>query len=224
MKTLGTFLCTVWVVWASSIPATHVQGEYVEARTADVWTGPCFANAEVGLVGNLAVMAWRVEKGAFQGVSLDGLSVVGVVEASHTLGDAFKPAYPVKSVILVDERATDEQRVALRKMAQFLTGDLLTDVVKTVAVPISIAVDGSIHDTKVTLKAGNLAEIVTRALEERDAICHSNEEVWYEPLAKLDHVMAAFTVASGYSGDGLRTTWSSPNKRSAFVGTFDYRD
>ncbi len=224
MKTLGTFLMFACAVWASSIPATRVQGEYVEARTADVYTGPCFANAEVGLVGNLAVMAWRVEKGAFQGVALDGLSVVGVVEASHTLGDQFKPAYPVKSVILVDERATPEQRTALRKLAQHMTGDLLTDVVKVIAVPISMDVDGTIHDTKVVVKAGNLAEIATRALEGRDAICHSNEEEWYEPLAKLDHAMAAFTLRSGYAGDGLKTTWSSRDKRSAFVGTFDYQE
>ncbi len=44
-------------------PAIEVSGEYVEARTADVYTGPCFANSEVQLVGNLAVFGWKIEKG-----------------------------------------------------------------------------------------------------------------------------------------------------------------
>ena len=73
---------------AAEIPAHSIYGNYVEARTADVYTGPCFANSEVGLVGNLAVMGWSVSKGAWQGVNLDGLFVVGVVRAHHTFGDA----------------------------------------------------------------------------------------------------------------------------------------
>jgi len=27
--------------------ASRVKGDYVEARTADVYTGPCFSNAEI---------------------------------------------------------------------------------------------------------------------------------------------------------------------------------
>lgn len=222
MKTLGTFILGAGVVLGSSLPAMRVRGEYVEARTADVWTGPCFANSEVGLTGNLAVMGWKVESGTFEGVPLDGLSVVGVVEARHTLGDVFETAYPVKSVIILDEKATAAQRLALQKFAQRMSGDLLTDVVRIFVSPISLTFDGNVHQSKARLVAGNLAAIETRALEERDAICHSNEAVWYEPLSKLGHAMPAFAITHRYSGSGLSSTWSSPNKRSAFVGTFDY--
>jgi len=222
MKTLGTLFFAVSVLFGSSLPATRVRGEYVEARTADVWTGPCFANSEVGLTGNLAVMGWKVERGTFEGVPLDGLSVVGVVEARHTLGDVFETAYPVKSVMILDERATAAQRLALQRFAQRMTGDLLTDVVRVFVAPISLTFDGNTHESKARLVAGNLAAIETRALEERDAICHSNEAVWYEPLSKLDHAMPAYAITHRYSGGGLSSTWSSPNKRSAFVGMFDY--
>ena len=34
--------------------AQQIAGDYVETRSADVWTGPCFANAEVGLAGDQA--------------------------------------------------------------------------------------------------------------------------------------------------------------------------
>jgi len=41
-----------------------IQGDYVEVRSADVYTGPCFANAEVGLTGDQAILAWHVKRGA----------------------------------------------------------------------------------------------------------------------------------------------------------------
>ena len=91
--------------FSASLPSTHVRGEYIEARTADVYTGPCFANAEVGLTGDLAVMGWKIDQGSFQGVNLDGLSVMGAIHASNTLGNVIDTVYPVKAVLIIDERA-----------------------------------------------------------------------------------------------------------------------
>jgi len=199
---------------------TQLRGDYIEARTADVYTGPCFANSEVDLVGNLAVFGWRVDKGEFEGVRLDGLSVVGVVRANSTLGNVSRDAYPVKSVIIVDERATPEQRLALKGFAQKMGGDLLQDVVRTEYQPIDLAFENNnIHSGKATLAAGTLAKIETRAINEGDHLC-SNEITWYQPLTKLDHAMPAFALANSFSGKGLDTTWSNPYKRSAFVGSF----
>ena len=101
---------------AAKLPTTNVHGAYVEARTADVYTGPCFANGEVGQTGKLAVMGWHVDKGSWEGVNLDGLSVMGVVRAHNTLGDFAETSYPVKAVIIVDEKANPEQRLALRRL------------------------------------------------------------------------------------------------------------
>ncbi|MYF03530.1 MAG: hypothetical protein F4230_00520, partial [Holophagales bacterium] len=70
------------VVLPSAASAAGVAGTYLEARTADVYTGPCFANSEVGLVGNEAIMAWRIEAGGWDGVDLSGLSVLAA-EATH---------------------------------------------------------------------------------------------------------------------------------------------
>ena len=64
-----------------------IRGQYLEARTCDVYTGPCFANAEVGAVGHEATLAWKIEAGRVGGVDLAGLCVVAVVEASNTLGE-----------------------------------------------------------------------------------------------------------------------------------------
>lgn len=205
---------------AASIPSRTISGNYIEARTADVYTGPCFANSEVGLVGQLAVFGWNVTKGSWDGVALDGLSVVGVVRASHTLGDVAKPYYPVKSILIVDERANPVQRLALQHFAKRMAGDLLQQVVKVDYQPITLSfADGDLHSMQGTLAAGNLAKIQTRAINDTDHVCH-NEEVFYPPLAKLNHAMPAVTVAHRFDGEGLDTRWSSPDKRSAFIGTF----
>src|SRR5579859_3237678 len=94
--------------FAAGIPSNSIYGNYVEARTADVYTGPCFANAEVGLVGELAVFGWKINQGDWHGTNINGLSVVAAVKARHTLGDVYESSYPVHAVLIVDERATPE--------------------------------------------------------------------------------------------------------------------
>ena len=49
--------------------AAGITGKYVEARTCDVWTGPCFANAEMNLGGKHAVLGWKVDKGTIDSVT-----------------------------------------------------------------------------------------------------------------------------------------------------------
>lgn len=213
-------LALAGLTFGAAIPAHNIYGNYVEARTADVYTGPCFANSEVGLSGQLAVFGWKVTKGSWQGVDLDGMSVVGVVRAHHTLGDVYETAYPVKAVMIVDSRANVEQRMALQSFAKHMAGDLLQDVVRVDYEPVDLTfADNNVHSMQASLTAGNLAKITTRALDGGDQICH-NEEVWYRPLTKLDHAMPAYSLANQWKGEGLGTTWSNPDKRSAFVGSF----
>ena len=222
MKIVYSLLLASSLMLAGSPTVTSIQGDYIEARNADVFTGPCFANSEVEGEGKLAVFGWRVAKGSWQGVSLDGLSVVGVIRSRGTLGDVHNPVYPVKAVLIIDERANPEQRLALKSFAQRVSNDLLSDVVRIEYRPISLELDGgNAHAAKAVLKAGELAQIATRPIQDGDHLC-SNELIWYEPLTKLDHAMPAYALAHSYKGNGLGATWSSPEKRSAFVGNFHF--
>ena len=55
IKALGTaavvFSAVACLSFAAGLPARSVSGNYMEARTADVYTGPCFANGEVEING-----------------------------------------------------------------------------------------------------------------------------------------------------------------------------
>jgi hypothetical protein len=199
--------------------AAEIRGNYIEARNADVYVAHCFAMSEVGLTGDLALLGWQIEKGAFNNVTLDGLSAVAVVKASHTLGDPFKSAYPAKAVLILDEKANLEQRQALQGFVEKMAGDLVQTVTRVEVAPIRFDFNGNLHAGVARMEAGNLAKIETRELKDGDAVCH-NAFTYYPPLTKLDHAMPVHTVENRYAGAGLNTNWSSPDKNSAFVGTF----
>jgi hypothetical protein len=115
-RTLSILAVSISLIALSAVAnAQQIYGDYVETRSADVYTGACFANSELGLMGDQAILAWRISKGSWNGVSLDGMSVVGVAKASGTIGgEQYNEVNPAKAVLIVDDRATNEQRVALK--------------------------------------------------------------------------------------------------------------
>ncbi|HEY3138199.1 MAG TPA: DUF1326 domain-containing protein [Blastocatellia bacterium] len=200
--------------------AQSISGDYIETRSADVWTGPCVANGEVNLVGDQAILAWRVNKGEWKGVSLEGLSVVAAVKANATLGDQYNNPYPAKAVMIVDEKACPEQQKALIEFARSMAGELLDNVVRVEVAPINVQVTGHDgHYSNTTVNAGNLASIQTRAIGSKDHLC-GNEDVYYQPLAEMTHSMPAVAEVDQYKGSGLGVSWTIHGKRSAFVGSF----
>jgi len=220
LLTAAVVLAAASISFAEGLPGHGVNGNYIEARTADVYTGPCFANGEAEQVGREAVFGWRINEGQWKGVNLAGLSVVGVIRSEHTLGLTTEPVNPAKAVLIVDSRANAEQRLALQSFARHMGGDLLADVVKVSYAPIEFSIEGNnIHSASAKLTAGSLAEIQTRAMTSADHIC-GNEDVWYPPLTATTHAMPAYTLENDYTGDGLGATWHNRLKRSGFVGTF----
>jgi hypothetical protein len=205
---------------SSSGFAQQISGDYVETRSADVYTGPCFANAEANLVGNEAIMAWRVSRGQWNGTELDGLSVVGVVRANGTLGDPFENPYPAKAVLIIDQNATPAQKQALISFAQAMGGDLLANAIRVEVAPIDIQVEHvGMHFGKASVRAGSLAGIQTRSIGAKDHLC-GNEETFYPPLTETSHSMPAVALVDQYNGPGLGVSWTLRDKRSAFVGSF----
>ncbi|HEV8580612.1 MAG TPA: DUF1326 domain-containing protein [Thermoanaerobaculia bacterium] len=208
-----------------------ISGDYLEARTSDIYTGPCFANSEVNLAGKEAVFAWSVRQGAWRGVPVEGLAVVAVVRAAATLGDPTVSPLPARAVLLVDERADPAQREALVGFAREMGGDLLADVAAVESAPIRLTVEtgsagGHAHagssalSGAASLQAGDLVELRTRGLNHGDHLC-GNEEVYYPPLTATAEAVPAVTLVHTFSGRELGKTWSSPGKRSAFVGRFE---
>src|SRR6185436_14046233 len=96
-----------------------VTGTYVEARTAEVFTGGCIMGSEAETVGKQAVLAWKVDRGSYNGISLDGLSVVAAVAGSRKLGfvEAGGAEANIRSSVCVDDRANAARWSALVAMS-----------------------------------------------------------------------------------------------------------
>jgi len=205
---------------AATAQAQKISGDYIETRNADVWTGACVATGELNLAGDQAILAWRVSKGEWNGVSLDGLGVVGVVKAAATLGDQYNNPYPAKAVMIVDAKASAVQQKALIGMAQEMAGQLLDNVVEIKVEPIKMELaQHGMHDVSTSVRAGDLVGIETRAIGSGDHLC-GNENVYYQPLTKLMHSMPAVAELDEYRGPDLGVIWTLHGKRSAFVGSF----
>jgi hypothetical protein len=195
-----------------------VNGDYVETRNADVYTGQCFANSEVGLSGDQAILAWHIRSGSWGGVKLDGFSVVAVVKANATLGDPYADPYPAKSVLIIDQRANAHEREALAAFAKQMGGKLLANVMTVLSAQVEVQVEAE-HHGSAFLKAGDFLTVQTRSINNNDHLC-GNESTFYQPLARVSHAMPAVATTDSYNGGSLGRTWTLHDKRSAFVGTF----
>ena len=217
----GLALCLVVAAAAPVVAASagKIRGDYIETRSADVYTGSCVANSEVNLTGTEAILAWHIKEGSWNGVALNGLAVVGVVKANATLGDPFTSPYPAKSILIVDSRATAEQQAALKSFAQSTAGDLLKNVVNVESAPIQLEVGEGDRHGYGKLAAGSLAQIETRSMHSKDHLC-GNEDLFYPPLTKVNGALAAFTELATFTGRDLNLTWQMTGKRSAYLGTF----
>jgi hypothetical protein len=221
--TIGVLaLAMVVLALGSPCPAAQLRGDYLETRTCDIYTGPCFANSQMGLTGQEALMAWSIREGKHEGVDLSGLKVALAVRGSDTLGYGvgldLRPE-PIRLLVLVDEKANSQQRKALVDFARTFAGPAAGEVVRVDAVPIEMNVD---HDElAATLKAGSTAELVTRKIAARDCRC-TNELIYYPPLAKTKSFQPAATQEGRFRGRGLGSQWSNPDTTSSFVGTFEY--
>src|SRR6266446_92711 len=218
MRNRSMLLICLLACLSISMAAQEIRGDYLETRSADVYTGQCFANGEVNLVGKEAILAWHVQSGSWDGVALDGLTIAAAVRAQATLGDPYANPYPAESVLLVDDQATPQQSAALLSFAKQMGGELLQNVNQTIAVPMEMIVNHERHGVAL-LRAGQFATVQTRSLGDKDHVC-GNEVTFYPPLTQVSHSMPAVAVTDAYRGPGLGESWDSHGRRSAFVGTF----
>lgn len=210
-------LCAALAV--GTLAASEIRGSYIESRNAEIYASHCFANSEVGITGDLAVMAWSIDQGTYQGVSLDGTKVVAVVNASSTIGNPFGDPLPSKAMLIFDEQSSVLQRDALAGFVQAQGGALMANVVHTTTAPIEIDFHGSIHDRVATLRAGEIVSLETREIRGTDSLCHL-DDIYYEPLVSLDHAMPAFAIEQSFRGDGLGHRMREYRRSSAYLGTF----
>ncbi len=193
------------------------SGTYLEARTAEVFVGGCVMNAEAGTSGRQAVLAWKVDKGTFNGVAIDDLSVVAAVNGDQNLGikEIGGGTATTQSAVYVDRRATQVQQMALVAMAHELSRGLVGMVVEVTPTAIQFS------NTKdaISVAAGDAVLQVTKKVD-HDVSCGAMQ--WFQPLSSMSRSALGTAVEHRFSGAALGTRWSDPHKKSAFFGQFAF--
>lgn len=213
---LGLVVLTI----AAPVGAAEITGQYVEARTCDIWTGPCFANAEMNLSGKHALLAWKIDRGTIDGVILDGLGVAAVVAASDTLG--LEQTGTGRAVLIVDSKASDAQRAALVRFVHKQAGELVRNIVGVQKAEIDLSLSACKEGGCAHLRAGE-AYLETRCFDHKHDKACGNESAFYPPLATGVKVLPAVAAEHGFSGKGLNETWKETDRRGAYVGSFQVR-
>jgi len=220
ITTLSILMAAAISALAGKTTTATIFGDYLEVRTCDVYTGPCFANAEMGLAGKEGILVWSVREGKWNDVALDGLKVIAVVRTDQTLGDQRYEPRSGQAVLVVDAKANSAQREALQDMARTLSGKLIKDVVSVKSVDIASTIGTCAKSAGCAqVKAGNVVEINTRCFGDKDHVC-GNEENYYPPLTDVAGAYAAFTELAAFKGSGLDVTFEATGQRSAFIASF----
>jgi hypothetical protein len=194
-----------------------ISGAYVEARTAEIFAGGCIMNGEAATTGREALLAWKVDRGSFDGVALNGLAVVAAVAGDANLGirEMGGDTANTRAAVFVDERATSAQRTALVSMAKHLSNGVVGAIVEVTPTTIQFVDEGK----AIRVSAKSLRLTVEKELK-HDSTCGGKQ--WFHPLSAVDGATLGTTAENAFSGAALGTRWSDPNKRSAFFGTFSY--
>src|SRR6202049_2762230 len=180
-----------------------VTGQYVEARTAEIFTGGCIMGSEAETMGKQAVLAWKVDRGSFNGISLDGLSVVAAVAGDRNRGiqEIGGGKANIRSSVFVDDRANAAQRIALVAMATELSNGTVGTVISVSSTPVQF----TDQDHAVHVAAGQVALDVNKHVP-HDPSCGAMQ--WFHPLSSMSDSEIGVAEQHSFTGTGLGTKWS----------------
>ena len=179
--------------------APAVSGDYVEARSNEVYTCGCLYSGQMTTAGREAILAWRITSGAYQGTPLAGVKVAAVI-----VGDANLGAYdaPRRTALYLDESASDAQLQAVLALWRREYSRALGTIATVHRAPISFAQQGD----SVRLSIPNLVEVQARkARLPEDA--HPCSFLWYQPFVPLRSPSLATALNYEYSGLDFQHQW-----------------
>lgn len=205
--------CAAALAFTSRAENTNIKGDYVEVRTASVFTGACHFNGEVVTTGHEAIMAWNFAAGRWNGTDLAGLKAIAVVSADENLENA-KAAR--RSEIILDNSASHDQKVAILEALKSRYAATLGEIVSVRSAPITFKHEGKSYEVASAEAALNVEAMPN------DLCCRQPNLVWYSPLVQLSGRKVGYTLKAIYSGSAVGETWERDGENSAFYGSFAF--
>lgn len=191
-----------------------LAGDYVEARTASVFAGPCHYNGELVTTGCDAVMAWQFNSGSWDRVDLSGVRVMVVVTSDENLGQMDGSR---KSEIIIDSTATKQQ-------ADAAAGAILSHDTESLGHVVTIqraVVSFQHYGKEFHVKSAGFGSMDVKGMP-NDECCKQPNLVWYSPLAHLTWRKVGYTINAAYVAGKISDPWQRSDENSAFYGQFAY--
>jgi hypothetical protein len=215
MKTrILTSLALMLCVSATAAPSNKVVGDYVEARTASVFAGPCHYNGELVTTGRDAVMAWNITDGSWKGIDLTGIRAMAAVTSQASLGDEQAAR---KSEVMVDSSASAAQVSAFVDFLGSQCGKQIGQIAYVRRGVVTFDHTGKAYE----VKSEGFGALSVQAMPNDDC-CSQPSLVWYSPLVQLEHRKVGFTSNAAYTAAGISDQWQQGGENSAFYGSFSF--
>lgn len=195
----------------------QLSGEYFENCNCEV-VCPCLVSTGAPLTARPSqgechvVLAFHIDKGNYGGVSLDGLNVALAVHAPGPMADG-----NLAAAAYIDERASDEQTVALGAIFTGAEGGpmaafapLITKQLGVKKTAIRYAVDGKSRSVEVP-------EVMQVAVEPIPTM-HESGEIWIaagHPCAPDRMALAVGRSGSTFADYGMR--WDNSGKNGHYA-------
>lgn len=193
--------------------AIGLKGRFVELRSASVFAGACHFNSEVDHQGRRALVGWSIDSGSWNGVHLEGLSVVAAIGSDVNLSHEGQR----NSVLWIDDRASDAQRQAMVSWLATHHGQDLggqPGAQRSARIGLSITAEGF------ELDVPGVAHAVGASLGDR-ACCSMPENVWYDPMGGSVDVVVGQATICRFEGAESIDAWTHEDHNNAFVGQFE---
>jgi len=194
--------------------AAPIAGDYVEARTASVFAGACHYNGELVTTGQDAVAAWSFSGGTWHGVDLAGVRAVAAIGSESNLGQEHAAR---KTALVVDSAASDAQAQAVASLLKEKCREGLGEIVSVRRAAVKFSHVASDY----TVKAEGFATMSVQPMPNNEC-CAQPNNVWYSPLAPVDHRKVGFTKDAAFTGGTVSDPWQREGENSAFYGSFTW--
>jgi hypothetical protein len=191
----------------------EVAGDYIEGRSNHVYGCYCEWSGEGQTGGREAILAWAVQQGSFEGVSLDGVRMAAVIVGEHTLSMGEPPR---TSILFIDSAASAAQRRAAERWLRRQFARLLGQVRNVHAVPIQFRREAD----SATLSVGQMLNLTMRRSVLPDDVLQG-ATLWYDPFIPLVESTLGTTLQNKYWGADFEQRWAhSEPTTSGYFGRF----
>ena len=195
----------------------EIRGNYLEARSVDVYVGACHFGSEYVEGGKEATLIWQITSGIWNNVSLDRLIVVAVVSANQNLD--LKSSIR-QSVIYLDRQVTTKQRKAVVDLLQKKRSAILGKIVAVKQTIVDLSNTG--RNYQLTVSQQQLGDVLVLDVSQFPCTsCTQPHQIWYDPLEKIDKPILGKSQVYRYQDKILSVMWNfGLPTNNIFVGQF----